>query len=771
MKSVSKRLLTWLLPVVLLLNLLVGPFVGVAAAAPAPEYATTSSAMSFTTGLEVSTKTVGLFGLDTLWNGIKGFFNAIGSFVKGILEIGTCIAEWSAGGNVIVSIIVCPAIGMLKGTVSTLTTIYEGMFEITIFSDSGTSKIMQSVHGQFTNIANIIFVIVLLIAIISMVTSVGISNYHLKKLAPKIIIVVLTVNLSFFICALLVDVSNIVGGGAKDFIGGMSRSAVIDYECNRLPKPGGPKLDSSLNIEFDTDPGRISQCIKDGGPNPGQKFGGWITSVVNNWNIAGDLSSTPQIMTMSSIIILVLVVMMIIAAITIPILAAIRMILCMAFVIVSPVAFVAILHPKGQDLFSKWFKEFGRLLIIFPAFGIFVGLSEIATTVFYRMETNGDPGATLMKLVGTLVAIASPVLFIKPLMKSTSKLMAAASSKVDGVIKGAAMVGVAAATMGAGAAAAGSGFAAKAMGALKSGPGMFGKFGNALEGMGKNSLRKGGKPGALGRAVALNEKKARDDARALEIGKAEASGDKARADGLRLEGHNEDVKNELAKISSADDSDVIKALDSTNIAESQAAWEEAGKRALWVKNDQYKSKMGLSSITGHERLEALGGEENGAVKRAVAANKNKVIADAMKLQNGDALTTGATYARMVNGDITSTDALNKELVENASKISTEALVADKDAISVLDSISKTTVAGAQIGTNTDGGAIYESTLSSNATEAIKVLDKLDTKIKAGNNNLGTKISDKSSNVLNVRGHSPSSAEQLREQHRNRKNNS
>ena len=69
------------------------------------------------------------------------------------------------------------------------------------------------------NFANMAFIAAFLIIIYSQTTSVGISNYGIKRLLPRLIIAALAVNLSFYICAILVDISNIAGYSLQDEIG------------------------------------------------------------------------------------------------------------------------------------------------------------------------------------------------------------------------------------------------------------------------------------------------------------------------------------------------------------------------------------------------------------------------------------------------------------------------------------------------------------------------------------------------------------------------
>ena len=53
----------------------------------------------------------------------------------------------------------------------------------------------------------------------------GLDNYGIKRMLPKLIVGVIVVNASFYICGLLVDLSNVVGSSAFNFV---STAAVGD---------------------------------------------------------------------------------------------------------------------------------------------------------------------------------------------------------------------------------------------------------------------------------------------------------------------------------------------------------------------------------------------------------------------------------------------------------------------------------------------------------------------------------------------------------------
>lgn len=80
---------------------------------------------------------------------------------------------------------------------------------IQVVSDPNVKNVWQA----FRDISNIIFIVIFLIVIISQVTGVGLSNYSIKRMFPKLLIAILLVNLSFYITQVAVDLSNLIGKG------------------------------------------------------------------------------------------------------------------------------------------------------------------------------------------------------------------------------------------------------------------------------------------------------------------------------------------------------------------------------------------------------------------------------------------------------------------------------------------------------------------------------------------------------------------------------
>ena len=112
--------------------------------------------------------------------------------------------------------ILCPVIDFAQHTINAIYgSIVENFLEFRAewLNIDGQGKSVYQAWQTFQSFANIIFVIVLLVVIFSQLTGVGIDNLGIKRVLPKLIIAAILINLSYLICMLFVDISNILGVG------------------------------------------------------------------------------------------------------------------------------------------------------------------------------------------------------------------------------------------------------------------------------------------------------------------------------------------------------------------------------------------------------------------------------------------------------------------------------------------------------------------------------------------------------------------------------
>ena len=219
------------------------------------------------------------------------------------------------------------------------------------------------------NISNVAFIVAFLVIIYSQLTSVGISNYGVKKMLPRLVIAAVLVNLSFTFCAILLDLSNVTGYAFQDAFMG------------------------------------IKNTISTVGENTGV---GWtwsevIVMILSNGALAGGVVATVAMgaellpLALSALVgigLVLLLVLLIMAA---------RQALIVILIIISPLAFVCYLLPGTEKWFKKWRDLFFTMLVFFPAFAVIFGGAQLAGIIIIQNATGANGG--IMQILGMVVQV------------------------------------------------------------------------------------------------------------------------------------------------------------------------------------------------------------------------------------------------------------------------------------------------------------------------------------------------------------------------------
>ena len=219
------------------------------------------------------------------------------------------------------------------------------------------------------NISNVAFIVAFLVIIYSQLTSVGISNYGVKKMLPRLVIAAVLVNLSFTFCAVLLDLSNVTGYAFQDAFMG------------------------------------IKNTISTVGENTGV---GWTWSevimlILSNGAFAAGAAYTISLgsellpLALSALVgigLVLLLVLLIMAA---------RQALIVILIIISPLAFVCYLLPGTEKWFKKWKDLFLTMLVFFPAFSVVFGGAQLAGILIIQNATG--PNGGIMQILGMVVQV------------------------------------------------------------------------------------------------------------------------------------------------------------------------------------------------------------------------------------------------------------------------------------------------------------------------------------------------------------------------------
>lgn len=248
-----------------------------------------------------------------------------------------------------------------------------------IFNDNPELGGAKQAWNFFRDIANVVFVLLFLWVIFSQISNVGVSNYGIKKILPKLILGAILINLSFYICQLAVDLSNILGYALKGVLEGASLRAETS--------------DTGLG-------------------------GGFVAVLTGALGLVG----APLFAFLTvSVPMLIWTLLSIAAALLILVFRQAAVILLIA---ISPIAFAAWLLPNTESLFKKWVSAFKGLLVVFPVVSLMYGSGKLAGAVL----SNSSGG--IMQFVAMCAPIV-PLIATPFVIKSSLNSLGSIGAKIS----------------------------------------------------------------------------------------------------------------------------------------------------------------------------------------------------------------------------------------------------------------------------------------------------------------------------------------------------
>jgi hypothetical protein len=273
--------------------------------------------------------------------------------------------------------IICPLSNSIAKGVDGIFKIVQGFLEFKSFSTRQDGGLYPA-WAVMRNFANVAFVIAFMIIIYSQLTSAGISNYGIKKMLPRLIVAAILVNVSYWICGIAVDISNILGSSLNGLMTGL------------IPSVTGPGIDV-----------------------------GWenATATILTGAAVGAASGLVTIASAASIGALLWMLVPILLSALFSILVAViilaaRNVLLIIFIVISPLAFVAYLLPNTQKLYEKWQSTFITLLLMYPIIALVFGGSQFAAAII-RSTPNLDMTMVLLSLAIQVIPLAITPLVVK----------------------------------------------------------------------------------------------------------------------------------------------------------------------------------------------------------------------------------------------------------------------------------------------------------------------------------------------------------------------
>ncbi len=237
----------------------------------------------------------------------------------------------------------------------------------------------------FRNIANILFAILLLFVILSQVSGIGIDNYGIKKILPKLIISALLINVSFFICQALIDLSNVIGNGVYGLLNGISSSIQVETETIHMDNTGSIVMGILLVVA---------------GVTVGARIGGAAF-----WSVIGQalLAFVPILLSAAAAILFLFA------------LLAVRQAVVVILVALSPLVFVAYTLPNTKKIFDRWSQMLRGMLLLYPISAVLVAGGRLASRIIFA---SGAGENNLGIILTAMAAEIVPLFFIPTVVRS-----------------------------------------------------------------------------------------------------------------------------------------------------------------------------------------------------------------------------------------------------------------------------------------------------------------------------------------------------------------
>ena len=308
---------------------------------------------------------------------------------SGTTEVATC--ETSAG---VLSWIVCPVIYLIAHGVDG---IYNYMIEPFLKTSPlplGTDSSNFKVWSSFRIIGDIFLVIALLIIVFGQSLGGGlIDAYSAKKILPRLLAAAILINLSYYIVALAIDVTNVIGDGIQSLL----------LTPFKIAKSGIRVGNGSVGIGL---AGAIGTAFAAASSTGTAVIGSVTAAAVESAGLAtgGLISGLLPAFMLFVVLPAILIVLGILAVVIL------RQGLIIFLVLSSPIAFALYCLPNTEKYYRKWVDLLLKTLLVYPIISVLFALSNILAITVTNTNASGVTG-TLNPLIA-IIALFVPLFLI-----------------------------------------------------------------------------------------------------------------------------------------------------------------------------------------------------------------------------------------------------------------------------------------------------------------------------------------------------------------------
>lgn len=247
---------------------------------------------------------------------------------------------------------ICPAINVAISFADGAWSIFEFLLINNPLDRSGA---YYDSWTKVRDLANAILVVIFLGIVISQVSNIGISNYGIKKMLPRLVIVAVAINISYYLMQVIIDIANITGKSIDGIFSGFE-----SYSGLKAANGWDVLLDSIL-------------------------LSATVAGSVGVTLAAGAVLGWPAIILFLGAMIIPAIIGIIAGLLALQV----RSMLIPILAIFSPVALVAWVLPNTQKLFDKWKSMFTGLVFLYPLASIYYGGLKFAASITLGSGESG----------------------------------------------------------------------------------------------------------------------------------------------------------------------------------------------------------------------------------------------------------------------------------------------------------------------------------------------------------------------------------------------
>ena len=228
---------------------------------------------------------------------------------------------------------------------------------------------------------------------------------------PKLIVAAVLINLSYFICLLLVDVSNILGNSFQALFNGMGDAVTMS-------------VPNKLVVNADGTEGIISQEA--------------ITTGLAGVGLLGAIVGGAEAILVSPMILLsvfVSAIGILISIFFLFILLSTRQAAIIVLIVISPIAVVLYTLPNTKKYFDKCWKLFEGLLLVYPICGLLVGAGDYVSKLLIAVGLDGGKTDFIWVFTAMITGIV-PILFIPKVLQDAFAAMGNLGAKITNLGRG-----------------------------------------------------------------------------------------------------------------------------------------------------------------------------------------------------------------------------------------------------------------------------------------------------------------------------------------------